>query len=114
MFSKQRIPRVTKFAKFSFYAILFDMLTKRKKQKAISEAKISEKDTGSTGVQISLLSKKIDELAKHLKKHQKDNSSRKGLLQMVADRRKLVKYLQAKDVKKYNALAKKLDLKLAK
>ncbi|MFA5838876.1 MAG: 30S ribosomal protein S15 [Candidatus Paceibacterota bacterium] len=90
------------------------MLTKRKKQKAISEAKISEKDTGSTGVQISLLSKKIDELAKHLKKHQKDNSSRKGLLQMVADRRKLVKYLQAKDVKKYNALAKKLDLKLAK
>lgn len=90
------------------------MLTKRKKQKAISDTKRHDKDTGSPEVQISLLSKKIDELAKHLKKHQKDNSSRKGLLQMVADRRKLVKYLQEKDTKKYNALAKKLDLKQVK
>lgn len=90
------------------------MLTKRKKQKAISDTKRHDKDTGSLEVQISLLSKRIDELAKHLKKHQKDNSSRKGLLQMVADRRKLVKYLQEKDTKKYNALAKKLDLKQVK
>lgn len=90
------------------------MLTKKKKQRAISETKRHDKDTGSPEVQISLLTKKIDELAKHLKKHQKDNSSRKGLLQMVADRRKLIKYLQEKDLKKYNALAKKLDLKLVK
>jgi len=87
------------------------MLTKRKKQKAIKEVARHERDSGSTEVQISLLSKKIDDLAGHLKKHQKDNSSRKGLLQMVADRRTLVKYLQKKDLKKYNLIAKKLDLK---
>jgi small subunit ribosomal protein S15 len=90
------------------------MLTKRKKQKAINDVKTHEKDTGSAMVQISLLTKKIDELSGHLKKHQKDNSSRRGLLQMVADRRKHMKYLQKKDIKKYNALAKKLDLKQVK
>jgi len=87
------------------------MLTKRKKRIVINKTKRHEKDTGSPEVQISLLTKKIDELAVHLKKNQKDNSSRRGLLQMVADRRKLIKYLQAKDTRKYNTLAKKLDLK---
>ncbi|MBU3968863.1 30S ribosomal protein S15 [Patescibacteria group bacterium] len=90
------------------------MLTKRKKQMVINKTKRHEKDTGSPEVQISLLTKKIDELAAHLKKNQKDNSSRRGLLQMVADRRKHIKYLQEKDLKKYNSLAKKLDLKQVK
>ncbi|TSD03194.1 MAG: small subunit ribosomal protein S15 [Parcubacteria group bacterium Athens0714_16] len=88
------------------------MLTKRKKQKIIKEMGRNEKDSGSPEVQISLLTKRIDELAGHLKKHQKDNSSRRGLLQMVADRRKHVKYLQEKDLKKYNSVAKKIGLKI--
>jgi len=87
------------------------MLTKRKKQMVINKTKRHEKDTGSPEVQISLLTKKIDELAAHLKKNQKDNSSRRGLLQMVADRRKHIKYLQEKDLKKYNSVAKKIGLK---
>jgi small subunit ribosomal protein S15 len=87
------------------------MLTKRKKEKVIKESGVHEKDTGSPEVQISLLSKQIEELASHLKKHLKDKHSRRGLLQMVADRRTHLKYLEGKDKKRYNAIVKKLDLK---
>ena len=87
------------------------MLTATKKLKIIKEVQMHDKDTGSPEVQISILSKKIDELANHLKKHRKDNHSRRGLLAMVADRQTHIKYLQRKDVKRYNAVAKKLDLK---
>ena len=87
------------------------MLTKRKKEKVIKEVAIHETDTGSAEVQVAILSKKIDELALHLKKHLKDKHSRRGLLQMVADRRTHLKYLEGSDKKRYNALVKKLDLK---
>ncbi|TAK57545.1 30S ribosomal protein S15 [Patescibacteria group bacterium] len=87
------------------------MLTATKKLRIIKEVQMHDKDTGSPEVQISILSKKIDELANHLKKHKKDNHSRRGLLAMVADRQTHIKYLQRKDVKRYNAVAKKLDLK---
>lgn len=87
------------------------MLTKSKKQKVIKDVAIHKEDTGSAAVQIGLLSKKIEELAKHLKKHGKDNHSRRGLLQMVADRQKHMKYLQKKDPKTYDSVLKKLDLK---
>lgn len=87
------------------------MLTKSKKQKVIKDVAIHKEDTGSAAVQIGLLSKKIEELAKHLKKHDKDNHSRRGLLQMVADRQKHMKYLQKKDPKTYESVLKKLDLK---
>ncbi len=87
------------------------MLTATKKLKIIKGAQIHEKDSGSPEVQISILSKKIDELASHLKKHNKDNHSRRGLLAMVADRQTHIKYLQRKDIKRYNTIAKKLDLK---
>ena len=87
------------------------MLTKQKKTKAIKEHGTHEKDTGSPEVQVALLSKKIDELTSHLKKHTKDKHSRRGLLQMVADRRSHLKYLEGKDKKRYNALVKKLNLK---
>lgn len=87
------------------------MLTKAKKAKIIKEVKIHDKDTGSSDVQISLISKRIDELAKHLKKNQKDNHSRRGLLQLVADRQSHLKYLQKTNPKRYDALIKKLDLK---
>ncbi len=87
------------------------MLTKQKKTKVIKETAVHDKDTGSPEVQVALLSKQIDELASHLKKHLKDKHSRRGLLQMVADRRTHLKYLEGKDKKRYNALVKKLNLK---
>lgn len=87
------------------------MLTRTKKANAIKKTQIHKTDTGSPEAQISILSKKIDELAAHLKKNHKDNHSRRGLLQMVADRRKHLKYLKDKDEKRYKALNKKLGLK---
>lgn len=87
------------------------MLTARKKATAIKNAQIHEKDTGSADVQISLLTKKITELTNHLKVHKKDNHSRRGLIQMVADRRSHLKYLETTNKKRYNALVSKLGLK---
>ncbi len=86
-------------------------LTKRVKTAAIKKAQKSDKDTGSAQVQVSVLSKQIDKLASHLKKNHKDNHSRKGLLQMVADRRKHLKYLEKKDSNTYTELIKALGLK---
>ena len=90
------------------------MLTKTKKSKAIKDTQINKDDTGSAHVQISLLTKEIEELAKHLKKNHKDKHSRRGLLQKVANRQKHAKYLQKNDAKGYEALAKKLGLKTKK
>lgn len=87
------------------------MLTKTKKAKVIKEVATHETDTGSPEVQIAILSKRIDELTKHLKKNAKDNHSRRGLLGMVADRRKHLKYLQKKDPKRYDSIMKKIELK---
>jgi len=87
------------------------MLTKRKKTAAIKNVRVNDGDTGSPEVQVSILSKEIDELAKHLKKHPKDNHSRRGLLGMVSERQKLLKYLTKKDPKRSRALRKKLGLK---
>jgi small subunit ribosomal protein S15 len=90
--------------------IILYMLTQRKKTKIIKDSRIHESDTGSPEVQVSLLSKRINELASHLKKHSKDKHSRRGLLQMVADRRTHLKYLEKKDKKRYNSIVKKLGL----
>jgi small subunit ribosomal protein S15 len=87
------------------------MLTARKKATAIKNAQIHEKDTGSADVQVSLLTKKIAELTNHLKTHKKDNHSRRGLIQMVADRRSHLKYLEANNKKRYTQLVTKLGLK---
>lgn len=87
------------------------MLTKTRKQKVIKEVAIHDKDTGSPEVQIAVLSKRIDELSKHLKEHKKDTHSRRGLLSMVADRQSHLRYLQKKNTKRYNAILKKMDLK---
>lgn len=72
------------------------MLTKKQKQNLISKHKKHDTDTGSSHVQIALLTKRIEELTGHLKKHRKDNHSRKGLLQLVAKRRSHEKYLAKK------------------
>lgn len=87
------------------------MLTKTKKENAMKKVRVHDTDTGSPEVQVSILSKKIDELANHLKDNRKDRHSRKGLLQMVADRRKHLKYLLKKDSKRYEKLVKILGLK---
>ncbi len=87
------------------------MLTSRKKSSIIKEHKIHEKDTGSSEVQIALLSKRIEELTGHLKKHPKDNHSRRGLLMMVAKRKRLLDYLKNNDEKRYKKILKDLGLK---
>lgn len=87
------------------------MLTVRKKKVAIKKTQVHKDDTGSPDVQISILTKEIDELAKHLKKHPKDNHSRRGLLKMVSDRQAMLRYLMKKDPKRHRSVIKKLQLK---
>ncbi len=87
------------------------MLAKKKKAKIIADSRVHGTDTGSPEVQISILTKRIEELASHLKKHSKDKHSRRGLLQMVADRRTHLSYLKKKNEKRYAVIAKKLELK---
>lgn len=87
------------------------MLSKRQKANAIKDAKRHDTDTGSPESQVALLTKKINELSSHLKKNAKDFHSRRGLLQMVADRRKHLKYLSRKDAAAYQAILKQLGLK---
>ena len=87
------------------------MISKVKKQKIIKEVQLHSTDTGSAAVQISILTKRIEELAAHLKKNTKDNHSRRGLLAMVADRQAHLKYLEKKDPKRALAVQKKLGLK---
>ena len=90
------------------------MLDKKKKQRIINQYKMHENDTGSTQVQIAILSEEVKELSGHLKQHKHDHSSRRGLLKKVGERRKLLKYLQKEDEKSFQELAKKLKLKIAK
>lgn len=75
------------------------MLTTKKKATIIKKVKINDKDTGSSEVQVALLSERIDELAAHLKTHPKDNHSRRGLLKLVSSRRSHTKYLATKKKK---------------
>ena len=88
------------------------MLDKRKKEKLIEKFKTHKSDTGSSQVQIAILTEEIKELTKHLKTHKKDFSSRRGLLKKVAERRRLLNYLRREDDKAYNKLVKDLKLKV--
>jgi small subunit ribosomal protein S15 len=90
------------------------MLTKKKKQNVIKKYQVHEGDTGSTEVQIAILSSEIDELVSHLKAHHKDHSSRRGLLRKVGERRRLLRYLKKENQKSYEELVVKLKLKQAK
>lgn len=76
------------------------MLTSKKKQAVIKKHRHHEKDTGSAAVQVALLTERIEQLAKHLKKNPKDHGSRRGLLKLVAERRSHEKYLASKKKKK--------------
>ena len=87
------------------------MIQKDKKQAVIEEFKTHEKDTGSPEVQVAILTERIRELTEHLKVHQKDFHSRRGLLKMVGSRRRLLRYLMNKDFNRYKTLIEKLGLR---
>jgi len=85
--------------------------TMEAKTKMISDFKLHERDTGSADVQIALLTQRINHLTEHLQKNVKDHSSRRGLLVMVGQRRRLLDYLHNTDVSRYTAVTKKLKLR---
>jgi small subunit ribosomal protein S15 len=85
-------------------------LSTEDKQTILKEFALHEGDTGSPEVQIALLTDQITKLSEHLKDHKKDNHSRRGLLQMVGKRRRLIDYLKRTDEERYNELAKKLKI----
>lgn len=90
------------------------MLDKKLKQRIINKFRIHDNDTGSSQVQIAILTEEIKQLTEHLKMHKHDYSSRRGLLRKVGERRRLLKYLQREDEAAFMDLAEKLKLKIAK
>ena len=87
------------------------MLTHKQKDDIIKKFRTHKDDTGSPEVQIAILTKEIEEVSDHLKVHRKDNHSRRGLLKMVGNRRRLLRYLKGEDQKRYEKLVDKLKLK---
>ncbi len=89
------------------------MLDKKVKERIIKKFRVHDTDTGSSQVQIAILTEEIKELTEHLKQHKHDYSSRRGLLKKVGERRKLLKYLQKENEVQFRELAEKLKLKIA-
>lgn len=87
------------------------VLQKEVKGEIIDEYRLHESDTGSPEVQIAILTKRINGLTDHLKEHKKDNHSRRGLLKLVGQRRRLLNYLKVNDVERYRTIIKKLKLR---
>ncbi|MDD5456995.1 MAG: 30S ribosomal protein S15 [Candidatus Margulisbacteria bacterium] len=86
-------------------------LVDRQKTAIIEEYKIHDKDTGSPEVQVAILTKRINHLVEHLKVNKKDNHSRRGLLLMVGQRKRLLNYLQKTDPKRYQSVIERLELR---
>ncbi len=87
------------------------MLNPKQKTKIVNQHALHQGDTGSAEVQIAIFTQEIESLAKHLKKHLKDNSSRTGLLKMVSKRKRLLDYLKKEDQTRYSKIIKELGLK---
>ncbi|MBP2640054.1 MAG: ribosomal protein [Firmicutes bacterium] len=87
------------------------MLTPEVKQQLIEKFRAHETDTGSPEVQIAILSQRIGYLTEHLKEHKKDHHSRRGLLKMVGQRRRLLRYLRDNDIARYRSILEKLNLR---
>ena len=87
------------------------MITKEKKLVLVTENKRHDKDTGSPEVQIAIVDSRIKELNEHFKTHKKDHLSKRGLLKLVSQRKKLLEYLKSKDVERYRGLVKKLGIR---
>jgi small subunit ribosomal protein S15 len=86
-------------------------LTTEAKREIVSQYGRADSDTGSTEVQVALLTSRINELTEHLRTHRKDHHSRRGLLMLVGKRRRLLKYLQSSDIDRYRALIQQLGLR---
>jgi small subunit ribosomal protein S15 len=84
---------------------------KELKEKIVTDYKTHGSDTGSSQVQVALLTQRINELTEHFKVHKKDNHSRRGLLKMVSRRRKLLDYLKRRDIEQYHGIIEKLGLR---
>jgi small subunit ribosomal protein S15 len=87
------------------------VLTSEKRKSLIEDYRLHEKDTGSPEVQIALLSARIEYLTEHFKTHQKDHHSRRGLLKLVGQRRRLLNYIKDDDVERYRTIIKRLGLR---
>lgn len=87
------------------------MLSKEQKREIILKYGGSEKNTGIPEVQIAILTARINELTKHFEEHKKDNHSRRGLIKMVGKRRRLLRYLQNKDIERYRKIVEELNLR---
>ena len=87
------------------------MILKEAKTQVIEKSRLHETDTGSPEVQIAILTARINELNEHLKVHAKDHHSRRGLLKMVGQRRRLLAYLKEKDIERYRSLIERLGLR---
>ncbi|MBI2848522.1 MAG: 30S ribosomal protein S15 [Chloroflexi bacterium] len=87
------------------------MLEKDRKTEILEKYRTHENDTGSTQVQVAVLTERINQLVGHLKIHQKDHHSRRGLLQMVGHRRRLLAYLGKKDIQQYRSIIAQLGLR---
>lgn len=86
-------------------------VAKESKEKIVSEYKLHDSDTGSPQVQVALLTQRIVELTEHFKIHKKDHHSRRGLLKMVSQRRRLLDYLKRKDIEQYHDVVNRLGLR---
>ena len=86
-------------------------ITAERKRELVSRFGRADADTGSTEVQVALLTDRINELTEHLRSHSKDHHSRRGLLKLVGRRRRLLRYLQASDLDRYRALVRELGLR---
>lgn len=86
-------------------------LSKVEKQDLVTKFGLNDKDTGSTEVQIALLTKRINHLTEHFQVHKKDHNSRRGLLKLVGQRRKLLKYLKRINLEKYRSILQELSLR---
>lgn len=84
---------------------------KEVKEKVVEDFKTHDGDTGSSQVQIALLTQRINELTEHFRTHKKDHHSRRGLLKMVSRRRKLLDYLKRRDINEYHTIIEKLGLR---
>ena len=87
------------------------MITPERKKQLIAEHATGTNDSGSPEVQIAILSERISNLTEHFKSHVKDNHSRRGMIKMVSQRRSLLDYVKAKDVKRYEAIISRLGLR---
>lgn len=86
-------------------------ITKEKKKEVIEKMKIHPTDTGSAEVQVGIMTERINRLTEHFRQHKKDNNSRRGLLQLIGQRRRLLKYIKAKEENRYQKIIKELGLR---